>query len=258
VKWLQNNLLGVLLLGASGVLLLVAGMLQVTWNRPVSFETAIVPDELAGADPPSVGSDLGPFGEYRVVEDRPLFSETRRPVIQLDEAEQEPVEAEPAVAEADEPEVSLTGIVITPEVKLVSLTPKGSSEALVFREGAPMRGEYNGWIVSQVWPRKALLESVGGARVELELAVYDQSIKPPPKQAPVRQPEPAEELEAAGEQSDPLSRAEEIRQRIAERREQLRQEAATGKREPVVSPYQAAIQKLINPDESDDDDDDDG
>lgn len=258
MKWLQNNLLGVVLLGACGVLLAIAVALSVIWNRPVSGGAVAAPEDLAAAAAPSVGSDLGPFGQYRVVDDRPLFSDTRRPVIESLESEVAEASDEPEQQAAEPPKVYLTGVVITPEAKLATLTPVGGGEAVLVREGARMQGEYEGWALMEVWPRKVRLEAGGGRSVQLDLMVHDQKIKEPPR--PVSPPE-AEESGAEDGSGESMSRAEEIRQRIAERREQLREQAAANRAEaeqPPKNDYQAAIQRMLQRAGKTDEDDDGG
>lgn len=259
MKWLQNNLPGVILASACAALVLIGLLLALLGTRPVSSgadaSAGAVEIETAQASRPA---ELDALGQYRVITDRPLFNETRRPVIEIEEEE----EPEPEVAQvevADAPKVSLTGVVITPEVKLVSLTPAGGGEPVVFREGLPMQGEYNGWAVAEISPRAVVLESRNGQKLELGLVVHDQKIKEPPR--PVK-PAPARDEADEDDDGDPeqLSRAEEIRQRIAERREQLRQEAAekdAAQSEPDISPYQAAIRGLMNSSDKEKEKDDD-
>lgn len=248
MKWLQNNLPGVILASACGLLLVVALILALAGTRPASSVVEPSPDALDEAVASiSQMVELGSISEYRVVTDRPVFNETRRPVIEVEETEQPEVE-EIQVEVADAPKVNLTGVVITPDLKLVSLTPSEGGEAVVFREGLPMQGDYNGWVVRDISARAAVLESRTGQRLELGLIVHDQAIKEPPK--PVRPMTDLEELEG-DEDGDPeqLSRAEEIRQRIAERREQLRQEAETKEAKPegpTMSPYATAIRNMMD------------
>ena len=94
-------------------------------------------------------------------------------------------------------------------------------------EGQSLTGEFVGWQVASVNPRLVVLESRDGQKLELELQVHDATIKEPPK--PVEQTKPTRPGSGAGKQmagddDAPLSRAEQIRQRIAERREELRLE----------------------------------
>jgi len=271
VKWLENNLPGQILVGACGLLLLVSVILGVAWTRPASSGgDGETPGPVALSAATST-TELAPLGEYREVTDRPLFNETRRPEIETGEFDE--TEAAPAdTTVADAPKVSLTGVVIMPGAKIASLTPEGGGEAMLFREGHPMRGDYNGWQVSEVGPRRVTLESSNGQRLELDLLVHDQVINQPPRPEPVlRREQPAEDSSGGTPEDDDdpdrLSRAEEIRQRIAERREQLRQEAAerrdgappgTETDRKQINNYQSAIQDMIQgrKDKKKDDDDD--
>jgi hypothetical protein len=109
-----------------------------------------------------------------------------------------------------------------------------------------MQGEYNGWRVESVNARQATLIGRDGSKVDLALVVHDQKITEPPKPKP--KPEAPGEVSEEGD--EPLSRAEEIRQRIAERREQLRQEAEEREsaEQESKSPanYSEAISNMIN------------
>jgi len=102
---------------------------------------------------------------------------------------------------------------------------EGDLESVMAKEGEALTGEYVGWQVSTVGPRNVVLESRDGQKLELELQVHDVKIEEPPKPEPAKtaQAENGRE-EAVGEDGQPLSRAEQIRQRIAERREELRRE----------------------------------
>lgn len=257
MKWLRNNLPGLILLGGCGFLLLVSLGLSALWNRPPASGVAAEFEGFSEASAQNGGADLGPFNNYRIVSDQPLFNETRRPEIEAVEPVQQEVAEQPQREVAEAPKLTLTGVVITPEVTLATLTPQGGGESVMFHAGHPMTGEHQGWTVSKIQPRRVTLESLDGAIVRLDLMVHDQKIKEPPKPVPARPPE-----EAPEETGEPLSRAEEIRQRIAERREQLRQEAAENQAQnapPPKSDYQAAIQRMLNesanrPDEDDSDD----
>lgn len=252
MKWLQNNLPGTILAALCGFLLLLAALLAFVGTRPASSGDASAAELDLALEQPAKPLELEPLGKYRVVTDRPLFNQSRRPVIKIEDSEQP--DAELAQAEVGEaPKVKLTGVVMTPDMRLVSLTPEGGGEPLVLGEGKPMRGEYNGWVVRTVSPRSATLESGDGRQVELALVVHDQLIKEPPKPPP-----PAPERDAADEDPEDgsperLTRAEEIRQRIAERREQLRQQAEAeelaseeGAEGDKASPYAQAIRNMIS------------
>ena len=128
-------------------------------------------------------------------------------------------------------------------------------------EGESLVGEYVGWQVRTVNPRAVVLVSRDGQKLELDLQVHDVTIKTPPKpaKAAVAKDEPKNQAEAMlNEEGEPMSRAEQIRQRIAERREELRleqeaQQAQNNNSAPGTtnqpgkpSNYQQAIRNMMN------------
>ena len=162
-------------------------------------------------------------------------------------------QAETAVAVKDAPEVRLTGVIITPGMKIASLTPVDVKlESVMAHEGQSLTGEFVGWQVSAVNPRMVVLKSSDGQRLELDLQVHDVTIKEPPKPVAPAKNKADQDEQLLGEDGEPLSRAEQIRQRIAERREELRleqeeQEAANEARKANrPKDYQSAIRAMIN------------
>ncbi len=157
------------------------------------------------------------------------------------------------VAVKDAPDVRLTGVIITPSMKIASLTPADAKlENVMAHEGESLTGEFVGWQVSVVHPRSVVLESRDGQKLELDLQVHDIKIKTPPKPAaPAKTAQAGQDSQAAGEDEQPLSRAEQIRQRIAERREELRleqeeQQAQSGaKAAKPRNQYQDAIRAMM-------------
>jgi len=223
MKWLQDNPLGMALAGISGGFVLLAAVLAIVWTLPVAIETAgTAPQEKAGTGVVLTAHQVGSLSEFQVINEKPLFNASRLPVVI--EAEDEEAVADVLVAVKDAPEVRLTGIIITPSMKIASLQPiKGKKENIMAHEGESLTGEYLGWHVSLVEPRSVVLESRDGASLKLGLEIHDTRIKEPPR------PEPSEKTtqtsdKALSEDGQPLSRAEQIRQRIAERREDLRRE----------------------------------
>lgn len=225
MKWLQDNLLGMVLLGTIGAFLLVSLSLVIVRAIPVSTEIGEVAEDDDGvATSTTVAQKAGPLSEYQVINERPVFNVTRLPIVGEDDGDVS-VEDD-AIAVKDAPEVKLTGVIITPGVRIASLKPiEGNLENVMAKEGEALTGEYVGWQVSTISPRNVVLESRDGQKLELELQVHDVKIEEPPKPKPQKtaQKEGGQE-EAVGEDGQPLSRAEQIRQRIAERREELRRE----------------------------------
>jgi hypothetical protein len=244
--WLEDNPVGIALASVAGGLVVIALLLGVLWTLPPSA-------------PGDGGSDEGenlnleiprleesePIEAFAAVTERPVFNPSRQPEVAtgiddtaMDDQMEEDVEA---------PELELAGVIITPSLRMVTLRQKSEKESLVAFEGQPLEGNYGSWHVSRIEPREITLSSGSGEEMQLQLEVHDARI-PPPK------PEKAEDDKSAkrqagdsdSESDEPLSRAEEIRQRIAERREELRQAAeAEDGGEAKAADYRAAIQSMV-------------
>ena len=90
-----------------------------------------------------------------------------------------------AIAVKGAPDVRLTGVIITPSVRIASLTPAdGKLEGVMAHEGESLTGEYVGWTVSKISPRNVVLESRDGEKLDLDLQVHDVTLKEPPKPPP--------------------------------------------------------------------------
>lgn len=251
IKWLHDNPVAWILAALCGLMLLmllVLGLLAL-----VPLDTGSAGDRADDGDPALALPQLAhspPIDHYEVIIQRPLFNETRQPVMVEDVAVDPLADALEDVNDAA-PEVTLSGVVITPSLRMVTLRRKGSPEALVAFEGRPIEGEFSSWQVSRIDARKVTLTSGRGEELQLELQVHDQAIQQPERPAPrVEEKTTTAVAEPApGESAEPLSRAEEIRQRIAERREELRRQAAEEDQagEAAAPPsYQDAIQAMMN------------
>lgn len=254
--WLEGNLAGRVLVGVAAGLVAISLLLGVIWSLP---PTGSGGDAEGAGDAPRPEVPLLPESEpiehYAVVTERPVFNESRQPELELDLAQEG--EDELPEKEVDAPEVELAGVVITPSLRMVTLRQKKEQgESLVAFEGQPLRGDYGSWHVSRIEPREITLASGDGEELQLKLEVHDAKIAPPPKAKakPAAQADtPAGEQQAAAANGargdeDPLTRAEEIRQRIQERREELRraaeEEAAGGQQQ--TQDYRRAIQSMIS------------
>lgn len=256
MNWLEKNPVGAALLGAGGLLVVVGLGLTLLWRGPAGAGDVALDGDGAMALPDTPTYEaLKPLGEYEIVNNRPVFNTTRRPIIEIEAPDEETeVAMEPEVV-ADPPRVRLTGVVITPTQRVVTLTPEAGGDALVVREGMDLDGEYVGWSVQEIQPRAVSLQSTRGQQMSFELMVHDAVIDRPPEPEPARpaEPEETDEQFAAADDvpQETRSRADEIRERIRERREQLRAEAeqaeAAGEdsqQERAMS-YQEAIQSMI-------------
>ena len=246
ITWLEDNPIGIALASACGGLLVIALLLAVIWALPASSSSMGPEDEntMSGLHLPELAVSEA-IDKYAVITERPVFNNTRLPVIEpdLDDGLGEELLEE----DVDAPDLQLTGIVITPSIRMATLKQKnkggGEQLSLVAFEGKPLEGNFGSWQISAIGQRDVTLSSGGGEELQLKLEVHGVAIAQPPKPEP-RSAQQGKNGQAQQGEDQPLSRAEEIRQRIAERREELRREAE--EKEQVEQPsYQQAIQAMI-------------
>jgi hypothetical protein len=249
-RWLRDNPIGLGLAALCGVLLLTMVALGIVSMLPV--------DSVPGGEDDAAGDqaltlpELGespPIDAYYVITERPLFHETRQPLLEGDLGF-DPLAEALQDADGEAPDVELSGVIITPSLRMAMLRRKDEDRSIVAMEGWPIEGEFSAWQLSRVDPREVLLTSGAGEELLLKLKVHDEKIAPPARPAAKKAQAEADSATAAKQQEEgqPLSRAEEIRQRIAERREELRQQAETEEQagEEAEQPsYQQAIQSMI-------------
>lgn len=259
-QWMESNPIGFALGAMTAGLLTLGVLLSFFWRSGAALTEA--PEEASAAPLPELPAKtegLGPLGAYEEVNSRPLFNVGRRPIVIAQAPADEAPTPQPAKPQAPPPDLRLTGVVITPEQRLVTLTPEKGGEALVVAQGKPLEGEYFGWRVGEVQARSVKLRAAGGRTISKELSVYDRPIAAPPKPKPKPKPQDrdpaAQDADESPEQSP--SRADEIRERIRQRREQMRSEAAQEEQsresttETRRNNYRDAIQALMAPGEKD-------
>lgn len=254
-KWFEGNPVGKVLAAICGGLLALVLLLALVWSLPAPGldEEGLPEDALESLELP-VLAENEPIDAYAVIAERPVFNEDRRPPLMLAENEEEEEVEEDE--EVGVPEVTLAGVVITPDVRMVTLRHKDHPESLIAFEGQPLEGNFGSWHVSRIDEREITLSSGDGKEVELKLEVNKSAMKIPEAAREARAAEEAEVTEstevaaADGDESEPLSRAEEIRQRIAERREELRRAAEEQQQqntaeEQAPTSYTSAIQSMM-------------
>lgn len=251
ISQLNDNPVGKVLAGVSGGLLAILLLLAVIWVLPPSGSAGEDDDGSRGLSSEVPQLKMGePIENYTVITDRPIFNESRQPVIGAS-SEDDGEETEFAGAEdVDAPDVVLAGVVITPELRVATLRLKDSPESLVAFEGQPLEGDFGSWHISRIEPRQAILESDAGQQVRLELQIHDDMMDAPPEPPPAKTASTAGgAAQNASDDGQPMTRAEEIRQRIAERREELKRAAEEGGEEPgqPAKPldYRQAIQQMM-------------
>lgn len=211
-----------------------------------------------GDSPVSIAAlqSTAPLENYSVVSERPVFNEDRRPAPVLD-GDEEPDPADWADVDVGAPDVELAGIIITPTLRMATLKSPEHTRSLVAFEGQPLEGDFGTWQVSRIENRYVTLSSADGEEMQLELQVHDAMITEPPEVVRAEQrvrpgssgrdgdEGEQDQSENAEANSDPMTRADEIRQRIEERREELRR-AAEAADEGQAENYRDAIQNMIN------------
>jgi hypothetical protein len=249
IAWLEANPVGKVLAGVLALLLATLVLLMLAWSMPPHASNGDSGEDERALSVQVPGlAPTAPIEEFAVITDRPVFIESRQPELFEGTDGEELAEGEAGAEEADvePPEVALSGVVITPTQRIVTLRPKDAAESLIALEGNPLEGDFGSWQVRSIEPRSVVLSSGSGEEVRIDLQIHDAMIKEPPKPPPSEgQSQPSDD----DEPDRPLSRAEEIRQRIAERREELRREAeenAEARSEQSSQPnYQDAIKQMI-------------
>lgn len=209
-----------------------AGWALLAWlGALLGMGGAVAPVVAAQAGPlpqprPPAPDRIGPLAQYAEAASRPLFTRDRRPRGFLATAPDAGGEAEPQTLD-----LVLTGVLISPQVRLAIVQPSGGGEPQRVREGSAPDGAA-GWRLVQVEPRRAIFEGGGGQAI-LELRTYGEAGAPAPARiepAPAAPMDDAREAQAAAEAAadaaEPAqpdaARIEDIRRRIEARRAQLR------------------------------------
>lgn len=172
--------------------------------------------------PRAPGADrIGPLAQYSEAAARPLFTEDRRPRSFLATG---PETADGAAA-AQSLDFVLTGVLLSPQVRLAILQPSGGGASQRVREGKSPDGAA-GWRLVALEPRRATFAGPGG-QTTLELRTFgvagmpkgpaDAAAAPAPAA-----PAPAPAADAAPPPQTEQERIEAIRKRIEARRAQIR------------------------------------
>jgi len=235
---MKNNLLANVLLVVIGLLLLLSALQLVGWGRGIetleaqNFDVSSLDQLQVEAD----GADTSPAQKNAVdtIVDAPLFSISRTPYIPPAEPDEGDIESELIVAEPLKARV--TSIIITDENKYVMMVDEVSKERVTLQQGMPLPGEQGLWVVDSIQPRAVVFKADGEEPVELELEVFDGQLSKGGRQSAARSGNSSRDkkpqaITAADEKEKQKNSAEEIRKKIAERRAQMRANAAKGKKQ---------------------------
>jgi hypothetical protein len=246
IKWFEGNPVAIALAAMCAGMIVIALFLGVLWSLPPAASEIETGNESAvtSLNIPEL-EDSEPLETYAVITERPVFNESRLPVLDDDLTDEEGLAEEDE--DVDAPDVQLSGVVITPSIRMAMLKSADLPRSLVAFEGQPLEGDFGSWQVSQIQAREVTLSSASGETLQLKLQVHDMKIAEPPK-LETSPKEGEDEPESKKADSDePLSRAEEIRQRIAQRREELRRAAEEkGEGEEPEIDYRTAIQSMTS------------
>lgn len=223
--------------GLCGLLLLVGGLQVAGVGGGIDVLEAVASaDDAPGSTADGQGLELVALAEedsYRLVGQRPLFNDDRRPYIGDEEAL--PPGVGPDGKPIDDPPVDLTavvaGIIITPEHRIAMVRDEKTRKTMKVREGMPLEGELGSWSVREIEPRKVSFDGQDGSEAELELLVHTQALPGGARKAArtsnARRNRARNDDESkADNDKNNESRAEEIRRKVAERRAQMRADAA--------------------------------
>jgi general secretion pathway protein N len=199
---------------------------------------------------------LAPLEEYAGIVQRPLFNDDRLPRV-VETSDDDDGESDDDLVAPVALNVTVNGIIITPELKVAMVTDNATKEKLRLRENMPLEGDQGAWVLQRIEPRKLVFEGGGDGPAEVELVTHTKALKAgaasparakrnagnkrqqnqPQNQATpdARQSAQASLVQERARQADNgngqddqerAAKAEEIRRRVAERRAQLREEAA--------------------------------
>lgn len=177
---------------------------------------------------PASPDRIGPLAQYAEAAARPLFTSDRRPRSFLAIG---PEGDAAAGMQSQSLDFILTGVLISPQVRMAFLQPTGGGASVRVREGASPEG-VSGWRLVEVQPRRAVFEGGGGEstldlRVFGDKALVGTGVMPgnivPVANAAADAAAPAAQ-DPAGADPIPISdaaRIEAIRKRIEARRAQM-------------------------------------
>lgn len=226
----QRNMPGVILLVASVVLAAGGAGLPLLLSPdrqagPAADELPAIPAAPDTLEAPKPGADVASS-----ILDNPIFFSNRQlPVVEevagVEEDEDQPV----AVSKLN---ATISGVIVTPESRLVMIKVPGAKRPLILKEGMSLDGELAAWKVGEIQSRGVTFAAADGQTEELELEVRGKALSTPAPSSRPRSTRTAQQQQnlnnrpkdasQADQKERQASLAEEVRRRIAERRAQLR------------------------------------
>lgn len=238
---IKNNLLAQILIGLLVVFLLIGSIQMFGWGQGLSDIEIDKAGQSSLPKVPKADEDNAlntPVDSNQLVDNiktRPVFSEDRAPFIADENPEDGPDGKEPPPV-IDEIKAKLTGIVITPENSYAMILDNVTNKRETYKIGMPLDGEQGGWTLTEIENRKVVFVSDDDKTQELELEVLEGGLKVAKNNKGKKNKKNNKNNKAKGkrgkENTKALSRndkkknADDIRKKIAERRAQMRADAA--------------------------------
>jgi len=227
---IKNNLLSQILIGLLVFFLLISSIQMFGWGQGID-EVVIDPENkmqlpaLSETTPQDVvkGDDKQLMDS---ITKRPMFSITRTPFVPpLDDSNG------PVNGPVDIPELNaqLTGVVITPKGSYAMILDGSTNKRETYQVGMPLSGEQGGWTLNSIQSRKVVFVSEDDKTAELELDVFTDALKAGGNTANKQKQAVGHEKNrknANKSRKEKKKNADDIRKKIAERRAQMRAEAA--------------------------------
>jgi len=147
------------------LLLWLAGVLGLC--NAVAPTPSIAADAPLPQATPASPDRIGPLAQYAEAAARPVFTSDRRPRAFLATA---PEGDAGAGMQSQSLDFILTGVLISPQLRMAFLQPTGGGESVRVREGASPEGA-SGWRLVEVQPRRVVFAGNGGES-SLDLRVF--------------------------------------------------------------------------------------
>ncbi|MGA9422314.1 MAG: hypothetical protein WBW61_08110 [Rhodanobacteraceae bacterium] len=171
---------------------------------------------------------------FAAIEARPLFNDDRKPT-PLDESDDATDEA----ATASPLNVTLTGVIVTPKVRIALVRDNVRNQSLALKVGMPLEGDQASWILTEIKPRSAVFRSAADEDAEIELetaaaptqrATPGRNARRPGNKAAALKNNGAFSVHSPGNAGAGGGDSD-LAKRIAERRRQMREDAARLRKE---------------------------
>ena len=231
---MKNNLFANGLLVLIGILLLLSALQLFGWGRGTQLLEADPFDastlnqlEVAATETDGIVIDDKVMVQ---ITDAPLFSYDRQPFIPPEEGLEEGSEVETLIV-VEPLKAKVTGIIIIDENSYAMVFDELSKERVTLTQGMPLPGDQGLWTVDAINPRAVTFVAEGEEPVEIGLDVFDGKLNANAVKANRNNNKNANRDKQAKntKQQTQKNSAEEIRKKIAERRAQMRANAAKGK-----------------------------